>query len=201
MPELLQVRTVHTGYTGAPGYTNMYFFGDPMSPASVTTACTAVKAFWVAVASTFPSIWSCAIDGDLSVLDEATGDLIRTVAGSSTSATSGGGVSTHAGGVGACCTWTTSAVHGSRRLKGRTFMVPLCITAYEADGSLAPTYRTILSDAANTLRAVANFGVWGRPRDADPDAVPPVTALTGEWSGATASSVRDKVAILRSRRD
>jgi hypothetical protein len=202
MGEVAQIITVQNGYTGAPGYSSHFFFGDPMSPSSVNSAVAAVRAYWFTIRTLMGGDWSASINLDVSILDEATGDLLRVQGATDPGAVAGPGSAGHAGGVGACSSWGTAAVHGTRRLRGRTFIVPLAANQYESNGTIVGSSLTQLRDATTTLAAVANFGVWGRPRDAytdeDGDIHP---ALTGEWAACTSGTVKDKVAILRSRRD
>jgi hypothetical protein len=199
--EILQVVTVTTGYTGAPGYTNMYFFGDPVNDGQVTDEVAAVAAFWNSVKSHFPNTWAASIQSDCSVLDEASGDLIR-VMSTVPPVISGGGLSSaYAAGVGCCVSWGTAAVHGTKRLRGRTFLVPLANNEYDTTGTIVDSNRAAIAAAAATLAADAGFGVYGRQRDAYTDEHGSHPALSGQWAGATSGTVRDKVAILRSRRD
>jgi hypothetical protein len=93
--------------------------------------------------------------------------------------------------VGSCISWLTGAVHGTHQLRGRTFVVPLNSGSYDTDGSLTSTALNRARTAATALVASGEFGVWGRP----------VAGANGLWSQALASNVRDKIAVLRSRRD
>lgn len=197
MVEIAQVVTVHTGLQGLPGYTNWYFFGDPVSQSTLDGYITASRTFWESIASHFPSAWRYAIQPDVSILNPADGALQRVMTATPGAQGTFGSTGAYAGGVGACVTWNTGFVHGSKRLRGRTFLVPLIGTDYAADGTLVDSQLTGLRSAASTLAAVAGFGVWGRPRAAAPG----VPALTGAWSAATGAQIRDHVAFLKSRRD
>jgi hypothetical protein len=93
--------------------------------------------------------------------------------------------------VGAVTKWVTGAVHGTRRLTGRTFIVPLGGGSYDSTGTLASSALSQIRSAATALVAQQDFGVWGRP----------VGGVNGLFSNALASNVRDHVAWLSSRRD
>lgn len=200
MPEIAQIVTTHAGLAGLPGYTSFFFFGDPINTATVNSALTNTYNFWNSVKPLLPTGWNASFGTDVNILDPASGDLIRVMGGTSPGSLTAAVSAPYASGIGCCVTWATAAVHGRKRLRGRTFIVPLQSAQYDSNGNIVDSSLTTIRAAAATLQGVANFGVWGRPRDADPDATPPVTALTGAWSAATAYSVRDKVAILRSRR-
>lgn len=202
MPEVSAIKTVMTGYTGAPGYATHYFWGDPINSAAVTEQAAAVRTFWQAIRTLHPTGWAASVQTDVSILDEATGALQRILTATDPgTVTNPAGVATYAAGVGACATWGTAGVHGARRLRGRTFIVPLGTDQYQSDGTIVSSSLTTLRDAATALGAYAAFGVWGRPRDAYTDEHGSHPALVGDWSACTGASVRDKVAMLRSRRD
>lgn len=191
MGEIGRVTVVQQGYTGAPGYTNLHFFGDPMSPSTAQDAVDDTYAFFNALGAGMGGAWVFSINPDVPIYDVATGALqrIETTTPSAQSVFAGGGA--YSAGVGAVVQWTTAAVHLTKRLRGRTFIVPLAGAAYDATGTISSTTLSNYRTAANTLAAVANFGVWGRP----------VGGSGGVWSAATGASIRDHVAWLSSRRD
>lgn len=101
-------------------------------------------------------------------------------------------------GVGACITWTTGgivmgAAGRPRRLRGRTFLVPIGGDAYDTDGTLKPAHVAAFQTLADGIRGAGGLAVWHRPVG--------VGAANGNSYGVIAGSVRDKVAVLRSRRD
>lgn len=191
MGEIGRVVTTMTGFTGAPGYSAMHFFGDPFSPSTADDAVSAVRDFWQTCGNSMGGGWHASVNPDVQVLDEETGALIRVESTSPPNITAGGDGLAYAAGVGAVVTWNTAAVHGSKQLRGRTFLVPLAGAKYENNGTILSSPLTDLRAAAATLAAVANFGVWGRP----------VAGAGGEWAGATGGTIRDHVAWLSSRRD
>lgn len=102
-----------------------------------------------------------------------------------------------AAGVGACITWTTGGIvqgaRGPRKLRGRTFIVPLSYGVYEGDGTIEPTTLGVLRNFAAALQAAGPLAIWHRPTSAG--------AANGTSYGVLSNSVRDKVAFLKSRRD
>lgn len=191
MGEVARVVTVMSGFTGGPGYNNLHFFGDPVSPSTAQDAVEAVVEFWQAEALWLGGPLTFSVQPDVSILDEATGALLRIESTSppAQGTTSGGGP--YAAGVGAVVGWQTNAVHLTKRLRGRTFLTPLLGAQYEANGTITSAALTAMRAAATTLAAVANFGVYGRPVD----------GAGGEWAGCTGATIRDHVAWLSSRRD
>lgn len=151
-----------------------------------------VKAFWTSVASIMSGYVTIAIPNEGEEFDETTGILTGTWTQGTSSSVTGGGSGAYAGGVGACVAWDTSGIHAGRKVRGRTFIVPLAANTYDADGTLASGTRTTLNTAAATLLAAtsASFYIWTRPR----------TGLAGAVHAVTSGNVADHVSWLRSRR-
>jgi hypothetical protein len=96
---------------------------------------------------------------------------------------------------GAVISWSTGTIRNGRRVRGRTFIVPLSAEAYDTDGTIKPVPHGRLGDAANALRAPGvevKFALWGRP------SAPAVN--DGVQADVTGHRVPDMAAILRSRR-
>jgi len=90
--------------------------------------------------------------------------------------------------------WRTNDYRFGRRIRGRTFMVPLNSNAYEGDGTLSTAARGDLQTFADTMvsgTGGAEFGVWSRPRN----------GAGGVFATVTSGTVPDMAAVLRSRRD
>lgn len=190
MGELGAIRTVLAGFTGGPGYNTLYFFGDPYSNATAESNADAVGAFWNGMIPTMPAGTTFAIDPDVQVLDEATGALIRIESIAPPTQTNAGTSGQYSAGVGANVRWNTDGVHLTKRLRGRTFVVPLSGGSYDATGTINNTNLTAMRALATTLGAVANFGVWGRP----------VGGAGGEWAACTGATIKDQVSWLTTRR-
>lgn len=187
MPNIHQIRTVFTGLSGLPGYNQLYFdaAGD------VQDHSDAVRAFWEAMTAVVPIGWKYTIDADVSVLDDSTGDLVSVLPTVPLVQSGPGGAASYTGGAGACVGWITNEVHFTKRLRGRTFVVPLLGLAYDSDGTIQSAALASIRAAAAALNAEPDFGVWGRPVD----------GLNGLFGLTVATNTRDKVAWLSSRRD
>jgi len=101
---------------------------------------------------------------------------------------------------GACLRWHTGLIVRGHRGVGKTFIVPLGAGAYATDGTLLTGALTTLRGGAAYMAGLAGgiFVVWSRPVY-----VPVTHVLThaGNYGPVLSSTVTDKVAILRSRRD
>jgi len=140
------------------------------------------------------------------VIEETTGEMVNilnaTGGGSYLSNASAGQVM--AGASGAVVNWRTGVVRKGRRIKGRTFLVPLKTTVYDEDGTLtSAAIGTINSAAAALINTTgeADLGVYGRPTRQRGDDGAMETIPDGLWAVATSFNVPDMAAVLRSRRD
>ena len=138
---------------------------------------------------------SVTVLGEVAVLDETTGTVqsFENVTGGPRTITAVGSGS-YSGASGACITWNTFGVRAGRRVRGRTFIVPLATSGYDSSGTLSSGAMGKLNYAAGHLvgsGADSAFGVFARPRNSAP----------GGFYEVTGHRIQDKVAVLSSRRD
>lgn len=130
-------------------------------------------------------------------IDDKTGALQGVWSGPAVTPVVGTNPASPMAGVGACITWTTGGIvngsKGPRKLRGRTFIVPLASAACDAQGTLADPTLALLRPLADSLMASGGLAVWHRPTSAG--------AADGNSYGVLSNNVRDKLAFLRSRRD
>lgn len=93
---------------------------------------------------------------------------------------------------GARIEWRTDAIVAGRRLRGRTFLVPLTVANFDATGTLAAaSITTLTTEAAEfydaSVLSDCNPCVWSRTH--------------GILADITSHIVPDEVSVLRSRRD
>ena len=198
MTNLLRQRTILSGFQGGPGVATMYFL-------DVATAIESVSRFWSSLTAILPNT--------VHITPERSGDTIEDTTGALTGSWLGGVVSTSVGQnpgaysapSGAVVTWRTSTVLDRKRVRGRTFVVPLAAGAYQDDGTLgAGAIGTIQAAATQLILEQSNsFVVWHRPfaGRAAVGTIPARPAHLGGHGLITASSVPDRAAVLRSRRD
>lgn len=182
-----------TGFPGAPGFTNLYWPG-PFNQVNIDSSVQATSNFCDALHFFTPSDVTMQASLTVEEIDPANGDLLNV----GTSVVSAPGwVGAIAGGYPAPCgaviNWRTASLHRARRVRGRTFIVPLGGTQYDSAGSLIAGAVTGIQ-AAGTALVTAGLGVWARPKGP-----PPVVA--GAFYDVVAASVPDKSCVLRSRRD
>nr|CRY96689.1 hypothetical protein [uncultured prokaryote] len=182
------------GFPGAPGYSNFYFTDLP-SDTSVLEARQRVQSFFSEFKAYLPDSVEIVVENEVAIIDEATGevtgfqaptDVVPSVVGTSTGAYSGPS--------GAVVNWTTSGVRGGRRVRGRTFLVPLSSASYDSGGTLSNLTLEAIRDGIDAMIGTgfdSGLGVWSRPG----------AAGAGQFFEVTGGSVPDLAAVLRSRRD
>jgi hypothetical protein len=199
MPEILHTKITWTGFPGAPGYTNFYFQNGSASDyvqADANNAMAMTHDFTLNVAALAPTGLKLTCEPAVEIVQSDTGDLVgffNTVPGA---VASGSRTTTYNSVSGACISWGTNGVRNARRVRGRTFLVPLAGSIYHTDGTINDGDLAQLQAIGNQMiagNAVSDFGIWARPTGPD--------AADGLWFSAQTAGVKDKAAILRSRRD
>lgn len=195
MPLIYRYKSIWNLPTGGPGVTTMYAFPDTTEQVFAD----AVRSFLVdalgsaATADFLPSGATIQGEGVVDNIEVTDGLLQSTVPITPPPVITGIGSGTYAAPAGAVITWLTGLVHQGRRVRGRTFLVPLSGSALESNGTLSAAYLTNVRNAASAyIASAANPAIWCRP---DPG------TTNGAAFTVAAGSVQDKVAILSSRRD
>jgi hypothetical protein len=199
MAHLAKVVVNWLGFTGAPGYTNLYFRNPTPGIITQTVADSAVAradTFLASVQSRIPPDVTLSINGTVEVIDDTNGELQGFMNVTAPASKVGSMAGVYSAPSGAVVNWYTGAVRNGRRIRGRTFLVPLGGAATATNGTIDDTHLTGLRTAANNLVAAtgdSRLVVWSRP------------SAPGETDGVSAevitATVPDKIAILTSRRD
>ena len=199
MAEIIRVKIDWTGFIGAPGYTNLYFrdFTEGAVDQSMADGAVVKTDIWLdAYASSINNTVSYVINPTVDILEETTGELQGFMTVAPDTARVGSQTAAYSAVSGGCINWYTNGVRNGRRVRGRTFMVPLAANAYATDGTLDATKLTTFRAANLALispTGSGDLGVWSRPSGPE--------ATDGAWYFATATTMADKAAVLRSRRD
>lgn len=189
-----QITARYNGFTGSPGWIRMKFLGA-LNVGDANTAAANFRTMLNAWNAYMPTGSSITIDSAAAVYDDAgsqTGEVTLSVVPAGITGVSG---AVYAGGSGAVINWTTGAFHLGRKVRGRTFAVPLTSIAFSADGTLAGAAQTALATAAVTFAGSSPTPVIFSQK---PNGAGGVSSLTSVVSDAT---VPDRSAVLRSRRD
>lgn len=192
MPQIREYTSVWSGFTGSPGYTKFRFAGGTFAP-GVGTLSNAVGAFWDAVHFILPAGVGVSTTPAYKTYDADTGALLDQ--GNDTGAISnwvGTVTGPYSGTSGACLGLDTTTIGGTRRIRGRMFIVPLGGSEYDVNGTLSADAITRLSNAAAGLKSASadTWAVWRQP----------VLGAGGLGAPITGTHVNDRACILRSRR-
>lgn len=210
MAEMIKVKLNWSGFQGAPGLSAFYFRefeGNDDQDGFAQAAADKVKLFRDQVATIVPSGVTLTVGNDAEIINDTDGALVNvlTVDGGAGVSNNGHVGQAYAAAAGAVINWRTSSVHRGRRVRGRTFLVPIAGTEFESNGTLGGNAVAKLTAGATALLAAGagspDFGIWARPqRVKNPDGTT-TTVNNGAWYVATSHNVPDMSAVLRSRRD
>ena len=201
MASIARVKLRWDGFAGGPGLSVFHFKPVAANVDLAVLSDQAVEriAVWGgAVAPLLP--YQCGVQAlsEVEILDEATGQLqeVRTAPAKPRSITTATASDNYAMAVGAVVSWRTGGVRNGRRVRGRTFIVPLNGTQFENNGTLRATAITTISNNSDEMYADTfgiALGIYARPSAPG--------ASDGAWHRVTSHSIPDMGAVLRSRRD
>lgn len=198
MAVIARVRIGFDGLIGLPGVSTFYC----LEPIGMIEP---LKTLYTTLLLRMPLALTSQVETAGDFLEATTGTITGAWSAASTLPASGSAAGVYAAPVGLCLTWTTGTITDGKRVKGRTFVVPMSQNVYGADGSAENTNLTAIRDAAAAFQVATsgNLVVWHRPRAARAadGSRPAVVARAGSHAVVTGSFVRDKIAVLRSRRD
>lgn len=194
MATLVRLTAIWTGFAGAPGYTNWYGISDGDAAAAANALGGRMRTFFDAVKAYIPNTANIKVQRLYQVINDVNGNIISegnlttdplTVAGTA--------AGTYAAPAGMCINWETGAFNANgRRIRGRTYLVPMG-AFMEGDGTVSSTaLSTITTAATAALGGTGGLGVFTRP---------PAGGGSGTFNLAIAANVKDKVAVMTSRRD
>jgi hypothetical protein len=199
MARLAKVSVNWTGFTGAPGYTNLYFApaaGPDITQGVVDDAIAKVHTWIQAWDDALPNTVTLTVAPTVEEINDTNGTLEAFWTGVPGSPNVGGSTLTYSAVSGACVNWYTGGVRNGRRVRGRTFMVPIGSNGMQNDGTLGAVALTTWRTATDVLIANtddAKLAVWSRP------SAP--AATDGISYDVNSFTINDKVAFLSSRRD
>lgn len=201
MAHLIRVKAAWSGFQGAPGLTVFHFsafdVGAGWLPADSQSAVDRVRSFFFGCGPSLPAGVVVQVGSETEIIESTDNSLVEIHAVTAPAPVNGSATGTsYASPVGAVVNWRTNEIRKGRRIRGRSFIVPLAGSAFEANGTLSASTITNVQGAATTLRTAAGnarMGVYARPSTKD--------ATDGLWAQASANSVPDMGAVLRSRRD
>jgi hypothetical protein len=200
---LARVNCAWQNWPGAPGVTTFFF--STISQARVDS----LRTFFNSLAGLIPSNLTIQVPGSGDYIDEGAGGIGGSWSvGTTPTVVSGSGTGAYAGHAGAVIHWLTTGIVAGRRVRGRSFLVPLVSSAFESNGSLTSTAINTISTAGTTLLTAvgADMSVWSRPVVAHTEydkltgTPTSIAGRSGTGHAVTGIRVPDLSISLRSRR-
>lgn len=183
MAEVNEYRVSWTNLKGLPGVSTFYSQGlDPLALQA------RLQSFFTALKSLVPNATTWTVPDSGRIIDIGTGQATGMWQGGLVTVIGGSGPGAYVAPAGATINWNTSLFNAGRRLRGKTFIVPLLTTCFDSDGTLTNATVSSLKAAADAVPGgTSGLVVYSR--------------RLGVVAPVTTAQVPDKAAVLRSRRD
>lgn len=192
--DMLRITARWTGFTGAPGYSNFFFAAGGGFISDANQVASRVRSAFFTIPDLLAPGARITLEQEAAVVDSDTGMITGYEDIGDVDPVTSISTGSYSGPTGAVVNWRTNDLRNGRRIRGRTFLVPLANNAYDNQGSLTSQALGKLQDFGDTLVGGdldSEFGVWSRP----------VNGSGGVFATATSFQVPDLAAVLRSRRD
>lgn len=196
MTSIDRAYVVWSNFPGGPGVSVHYAFPGNGVAAKLRT-------FYNALAGILPINLTIQVPGSGDTIEDTTGEIVGGWSGTTPAVVVGTLNSVYTAPSGCSTRWLTGGVVRGRRLRGRTFIVPMGGTNSTQQGTWNSTTVATIQAAADALIASANPGlcIWNRPQKAVTTGPHPHPAYPGSSAQVTAAQVKSEVNILKSRRD
>lgn len=196
---MLRGRTIFNNAPGGPFLSIMHFVtaSAPPTSADATLVVSRMAAFWAALAPGMTLLaWTA--QGDVEVINPATGDLVDVVSAAPSSSSGSDATERLPFLCQGIINWRTSEFVDGRRVQGHT-NVPGPCSAGDIDGVPTTGYQTRLNTAGAILigGSGVQLAVWQRPRIATLT----LPARVGSVHTVTSFVSRGRWGVLRSRRN
>lgn len=197
MVNLNRVRVTWAGLAGGPGVSTHFF------DTSATPPLAQIRAAYAGLSNLIPNQVTIQVQNAGDQIDAATGKIVGDWAGTAVAAVTSASSGSFSPACGAVVDWRSSVIVNNRRLRGRTFIVPLLSVAFSTAGQLTPAALTTLQTFATGLMPGTGpaMQLWARPVAATKGNPTPKAPRPGSSSIVVSNSIPNMTAILRSRRD
>jgi len=195
--EIARLRTVTTGYQGAPGVTTMYLRNRSGSAWSAIASqlIQQVADAWDEALALFPTYFHYAVDSEVQVISAETGLMVETHTGTPVSGVGTANMGWGPSAAGVLVRYYTAGINNGKRVKGSNYLVPVAIAAADTDGKVASTYLGYAQAFADSISQTGTYGqlvVYSRKSSIN---------ANGSAYDVTEATAQDSFTILRSRRD
>lgn len=195
MSTIYKTTTLWTGFTGAPGYTNLYFTAATPGVAEANDCLGALENFWGELVGLLPADVQLNIQPDVPVIEDTTGEQTTIVStGTPPQPLTGAIDAAYSAISGAFMRWSTGVIRNGRAVRGRSFLVPVSASIYSSTGTILPSQIVVGTTAGQDLvdDTTCELVVYSRPSVKHPE---------GASSVVAGASLASTVTSLRTRRD
>lgn len=200
----MRVKARWGGFSGAPGYTVLHLrdfgaetgVGNDPDAVMAQQAVDKVYAGFQRIQTLLPTAVTINMEQEVEIIEDTNGELVDSIGTTSPVTLNGTSSSTWSAASGAVISWKTNGIRKGRRIRGRSFLVPLSGSAYDGTGRLSGSAVTQIQSMATLLAdstTTPDLGVYARPTAKG--------ATDGQWSVVSTGNVTNLGAILTSRRD
>lgn len=195
---IAQLQVTWKGLPGGDGFSFFYVRSTAASISPLPTFFDALKAF-------FPSRLSWVINPFWKLIDETNGKMTGAGGGGPQPTITATGPDAFPPNAGAQVRWETPDFVNGRRVKGRTYLVPMCGSFFGSNGLFTANTAGQINAAADVMRSAytGNLVVWSRPlfeKDANGNPTD-VLKRAGSVHTVTTTVCPTKVVTLNGRRD
>lgn len=182
MVNLHVIRVPWTGINGMPGVSTF------VTEASVTSFLPKLTTFFGAIANYVPSGITWSVPSSGVDIDSDTGLAVASWIGPAQTPVTSSATGGYAGPGGAVIQYDTGVFIEGRRLRGKTFVVPINGSNLASNGQLSTACQTALTNAATTMATgAASLSIYSR--------------VHKQVGAVTTAKCLPLVAVLRTRRD
>ena len=189
---MFEYRAVWNVQGGGVGYSVFHVRESPVTTIGAASQqfATDLRAGFNSLVTRLPDDVVINFDSETRELDVATGTLIGVHSVTAPATVTGTSTGTYSAPAGARVDLITGSITAGRRLRGRTYIVPLSGDSFTNIGTVSSAAQTLLETAFQMFDGVPNvysMGVWSRTH--------------GVIADVTSVNVPSESAILRSRRE
>lgn len=193
MAQIWRVTATWTGGRIGTGFTNFFFNTGASNQQGAADAMRTFLSSSYSAGGKLPNGCLITFPTVVDTIEATNGQLLSTTPITQPVQITGSDTGPYAAVAGACVTWRTGDFVGGKRVRGRTFLVPVGALGMQNNGTLDDNTVTAIVAAGTALVAAApEFVIWRRPTS--------VGAANGSTHLVAAATCSDRAAYLTSRR-
>lgn len=146
MVTISRVRTAWSGWAGGPGVTTMFYAAPP-----TLSQLTGLRTFWDQLKAQIPTTISLQVENVGQQIETTTGQAVDTWATAPVTKVTGTGTGNMSAASGVLFRWNTGQFQNGRAVRGKTYLVPIVVSAFDPDGTISNAVLTGLQTIVDTF--------------------------------------------------